>query len=932
VSIRKLGIGGSATVLWVAIVGALVGALLWSASALAAAPVVSEEWVTNVSAEGATLHARLNPEGTAKYHFEYGTSSQYAYSSAQGTAEGTGPVNVEVHVQVGVSAAQEYHYRLVAAGEANDAEVAEGKDLTFTTPLAGGNFTLPDSRAWEMVSPVNKRGAAIQAITKEGGVIESAEDGSALTYVADGPFEPEPEGNPSFAESQQISERGTNGGWPTRDLATPHDHAIQQAPAGHLAEYNYFTPNLEEAILEQRPGTAKSLSSEASERTIYVREGVRKNGKPRYVPIVGDKDVPPGAEYEGEHYGRALGYIAASSNLEHIVLASAVPLLTDGKEGAPGYYEWNKNRPSAERLQPVSILPGGEWAEYSEVRIGNYNQNVRNAVSSDGSRVFWEAEYPEHHLYVRDTVTGVTTQIDAPQGVSTPVVAEDPRFQYATPDGTKVYFTDQQRLTPESTASNAAPELYEFNTVTGHLRDLTPDTHGATSESVQGSILGVTEDGEYIYLVADGVMAEKAVPGECKDETASPTGATCNLYRVHVTASEVTYETIAVLSSEDEHDWAAQPGSAGEFVQVTSRMSSNGDYLAFMSDRNLTGYDNTDVNEEEDVPGEGKKHADEEVFLYDAGTNHLVCASCNPTGARPHGVYDKYEAGEGLGLLVDRPRTWENRWISGSVPGWTSYSEHGAQYQSRYLSNQGRLFFNASDGLVPADSNGKEDVYEYEPEGLGPVGPSDARCEQARTSASEVFKPERSFTNAEGGGGHEGAGCVALISSGTSATESAFLDASATGPGGEEGEDVFFLTASPLVSQDVDSAYDVYDAHECSSVRPCPSPPVALPPCTTAESCRVAPAPQPAIFGAPSTQTLTGPGNPAPAVAPAVVKPKALTNAQKLAAALKGCAKDRVKRKRVACEEQARKRYPVAKKAKKQQAKTHTSSKRGGKS
>ena len=51
---------------------------------------------------------------------------------------------------------------------------------------------------------------------------------------------------------------------------------------------------------------------------------------------------------------------------------------------------------------------------------------------------------------------------------------------------------------------------------------------------------------------------------------------------------------------------------------------------------------------------------------------------------------------------------------------------------------------------------------------------------------------------------------------------------------------------------------------------------------------------------------------------PAVVKPKALTRAQKLAAALKVCRRDKKKAKRQSCEKQARKAYgPVAKGKKK---------------
>jgi hypothetical protein len=55
-----------------------------------------------------------------------------------------------------------------------------------------------------------------------------------------------------------------------------------------------------------------------------------------------------------------------------------------------------------------------------------------------------------------------------------------------------------------------------------------------------------------------------------------------------------------------------------------------------------------------------------------------------------------------------------------------------------------------------------------------------------------------------------------LISSGESAQESAFLDAS------ESGGDVFFMTTAKLAPpQDFDHAYDIYDAHECTSASPC---------------------------------------------------------------------------------------------------------------
>ena len=164
--------------------------------------------------------------------------------------------------------------------------------------------------------------------------------------------------------------------------------------------------------------------------------------------------------------------------------------------------------------------------------------------------------------------------------------------------------------------------------------------------------------------------------------------------------------------------------------------------------------------------------------------------------------------------------------------------------QPRYLSNGGRLFFDSTDGLVPSDRNGATDAYEYEPPVNGETiadGGNDT-CVAGSATYSQTAE-----------------GCIDLISSGSSPEESVFLEAS------ENGDDAFFLTSEKLTPSDVDSAYDVYDAHVCGSGWECPAPPAVSPPCTGTESCRAAPAPQPSIYGSPSSATFSGPGNPAPA-------------------------------------------------------------------
>ncbi|MBA3867242.1 MAG: hypothetical protein H0X42_13020 [Solirubrobacterales bacterium] len=240
-----------------------------------------------------------------------------------------------------------------------------------------------------------------------------------------------------------------------------------------------------------------------------------------------------------------------------------------------------------------------------------------------------------------------------------------------------------------------------------------------------------------------------------------------------------------------------------------------------MSQRPLTGYDTRDAQT-------GRR--DEELYLYHApagaGQGTLVCASCNPTGARPVGIEFK-----NLDNQIDGdPGLWPaEQGVAASVPGWTTFEPGSGRYQSRYLSDSGRLFFNATDALVPQDSNGTGDVYQYEPPGVG-------GCLESGPTFSQ-----------------RSGGCVDLISAGTSADESGFLDAS------ESGNDVFFYTSSKLVTTDTDTARDVYDAHVCSAELPCPPPPPPTPPACAGDACQ-APA-VPPNDPTPGSLSFSGAGN-----------------------------------------------------------------------
>lgn len=847
----------------------------------AAAPTVSGEAVTNVAATSATFGAQIDPQHLdTTYHFEYDTVP-YTTSATHGTSlpvpdedigGGAGDVPVSRHPQ-DLRPDTVYHCRVVAT---NAVQTTDGPEHTFTTQPPGEALVLPDNRQWEMVSPPNKDGAQISppgGLNESGGLVQTATDGSAITWTASTPIGAEPPGNISFAESQFFSARGV-GGWSTRDITGPHE-----APTGELVgngtEYKFFSADLSFGLVEA-PGKTP-LSPQATEKTIYLRDTAASS----YLPLVTAANVPEGTKIDkrsgtgksfeegqeeraAEEHGETPTFMGASPDLSHVVFGDRGEALTSNALAGSNLYEW-----AGGKLQLVNVLPDGEPTT-GVVNLGSGEANAsdvrRATVSNDGSRIIWShvlnGEEGTSSLYIRDMVKGETVELDTVQPGAPGTGASTPAFQTADQTGSRVFFTDGQQLTEGS----GDGDLYEFEVTSGTgeklagaLTDLTVDRNAGENANVQ-DVLGASEDGAYVYLVATGVLSEvenaeheKAVPGAD------------NLYVLHDTGAGWTTTFIARLSS-----------------RPVAQASPDGRYMAFMSSRELTGYDNHDAN---------SGAADEEVFLYHASTEHLVCVSCNPTGARPAGVFDS-ETG---GLLIDQWRTWPERWLAGSLPAPDVVAKSLVIHQSRYLSDSGRLFFDSSDGLVPQDVNGVEDVYEFEPSGL------------------------RSCVSGAGTFDVVTGGCVSLISSGGSAEESVFMEA------GEGGGDVFFLTAAKLVSQDYDTSMDVYDAHECTAEAPCVSSPVSSPPCTTADACRAPAAPQPPIFGAPPSQTFSGAGNLAPAPT-AVVQAKPLTRAQKLAKALKTCTR-KPKKQRAQCEKQARKQYGASKAKKTSTKKTS----RGGK-
>jgi hypothetical protein len=787
-------------------------------------PAVEGVYATEVTATSADLTGSINPRGNlTRYHFEYGPTSSYGNRTPTREVSGGAGVRVQWPLE-GLAPEATYHYRLVAESAGGP---AEGSDKAVTTEGAGGLLTLMDGREWEMVSPIQKFGAGIIPQRYEGDVIQAAEDGSGLVYMSQNPIENEPEGNRAPEPTQILARRLPSGGWSNRTMTTASEgsHGL---PIGLGTEYKLFSPDLSEA--DMQPTSLQPLAPGVTQRTPYLRieAACAEKSTSCFTPMLTTEDTAPGANWDAgpEDVPYSVNFVDASKDTTHVLLAADTALL----EGAPerGLYEWSDGH-----LRVVSINDANE--QVTGTAGGASELNVRGAISNDGSRIFFCAstfgcEY-NGELYMRDTATEETVRID-------PETSTSREFQIANEAGSRVFFTYEEGYPHSHLAECDIVEVAGKQTC--ERSEVAPEP--------VGSVLGINSDGSTVYFVSKAALTGEASAGED------------NLYASHLEGGKWVPTFIATLSPEDEQDWASHQSGHGEIHRMTSRVSSNGEFLAFMSDRSLTGYDNHDA-----VSGE----PDQEVFLYDARTGNVSCPSCNPTGARPHGLY--YSAALDELTLVNSEDIWEGVWIGASLPGWDNLALSNAIHQTSYLSNEGRLFFNTSDALVPQDSNGLVDVYEYEPDGTGSCGKEH--------------------------------GCVGLTSSGTARAESVFLDASASG------NDVFFITTAQLSGEDDDTAYDVYDAHVCSAAVPCERAAATPPPCSNGESCKPAPTPQPSIYGAPASATFSGAGNPAPPAAtpPANVKPR--TRTQELAKALKACHGDKSKAKQSSCEKRARKRY-----------------------
>lgn len=695
-------------------------------------PPEIEAWVSGVTGSEATLTLRVVPRYYATaVHVDYGAGASYGQSSPQ-YAAGSDNTAHDVTISLGgLTPGVTYHWRAVAASA--NGKQSETADSTFTTYLplpargdcanqsfrSGAAAPLPDCRAYEMVSPVDKGGADI-AVNNSGALglparlDQSAASGDSLTYTSNHAFAGSVSG---VYAPQYLASRVAGSGWSSRGISPP-----LEGPFGAAAvdtEFKAFSADLSYGWVYHGDHPRLDSSAPAGYEELYRRENAADSylALNRAVPAIAESSIRP--ELQGISADGSRSVFRATAKLTADASAAIVG----------GQPVWQLYESQLGTLHLLSVLPDGEacgsgFATAGTARFadetGRFNQ-VAGSVSDDASRVYFGCGADGSHakLYLRENPEAPQSASgecdEAGRACTVAVSAGDAEFMAASSDGATAIYRE-------------GGALYEF--------DLASRESHLISEGVAeplGGLVGVSANASRVYFATSHVLSAGNVDTENSEgDEAIPGRSNLYLYEAGEGGGEASFAFVGTL------------GIVGGYTPISlapvdhmSAVSSDGLVAVFMSTGDLTGYDATDSESGEE---------DAEVYRYDAGSDSLSCVSCNPAGSRPRGR----RLADQPGFVVAAGELWAASW----VPAWENQL-----YQPRYLAGDDRVFFNSFDSLVPRDTNEAQDVYEWEAAG------DSAACEAA---GAELYVPASE-------------GCISLISTGESKLRSEFVDANPGG-------------------------------------------------------------------------------------------------------------------------------------------------------
>lgn len=312
---------------------------------------------------------------------------------------------------------------------------------------------LPDNRAWEMVSPVDKNGGRIADPDQAGSLFAVAASGGAIAYASPASF-----GGAAGAPplSQYIATRSAVG-WATENISPAALSGAYEGPA-----YLAFSRDLSRALLANPARCPQGDPCPPGYRLVELATGAASASP-----------LDPG-DFEG-----------ASPELTHLVFRQGEDL-----------YRWS---PLAGGLTSVNDAPAQALAAGP------------GAVSADGSRIYWQGL--DGNLHLRQGAA--TQQVDAGQGGGGSFVAAsaDGALAYFTKSGHLYRYstaTDSAAdLTPAGglsavlgTSADGAVVYFRLGGALRHWRNgiTTPIAIGADLSDAVPDTSGASEDGARLFL------------------------------------------------------------------------------------------------------------------------------------------------------------------------------------------------------------------------------------------------------------------------------------------------------------------------------------------------------------------------------------------------------------------------------------------------
>jgi hypothetical protein len=801
---------------------------------------------------------------------------------------------------------------------------------------------LPDSRAWELVSPVNKLGNDIAGDTGRtyASAGESPGSPAAASFVSIGGFA-DVHGTGLVTEylAQRDGRPGTNG-WVTHGI-TP-----RQDPLSLLAIPNNFEPGYRAFAADLSKGVYRSWSPGLTDApnvahvpNLYVRGDLRTPGEGFYQLITNAPTLlPPPRLFDPNNQPQFPVVADSTRDMEHLLFESTQNLTNDARGTAIKLYKVDG---ATTRLIAANPDCGEAVGQCSSVGATRLIYTLR-VLSADGSRVTF-ANNPGSRLFQLDdrgtaaTNDDALVQVNTSESLTPDAVTAPAQYAIASMDGSRVFFISDEDLTgarvnglymwarqdtnqTQQVSVNATGGTYTLtfrsqiihgagdltngsNTITGAngpfivgqtlttadptraaeipagtritaisgntltlSRNMTADLAGerleasldsttgplppagasaAQLQTALGALSGIgvgnvtvssPSAGTYDVTFSGGLAGVNVA-----QLTADPTNLTGGTATTSITTPIHNLTRIAQISggvigaSNDGHHlyfatisglagdpptggrsiyyWhdgtlsfvgAVRPADLGPVTNIelwifnpkVSRVSPDGRTLMFeLVDGTglVPRYDGNTCPQSLNPNNSGRGCS--QVFVYRADRSRpdrpdVVCASCPPRGTP---VTDS---------------AWFTRRTGSSVTFLTFHLNH-------VLSDDGRfVFFSSTDPLLPEDTNGKFDAYEY-----------------------DIVT-----------------GTTSLLSTGKDPSDSFFMDAS------DDGHDAYFVTRQRLVGWDTDSAYDLYDARVNGGF---PDPPAAAPECT-GSACQ-GPSTTPLPVSPLASNTFNGLGNETPA-------------------------------------------------------------------